>query len=202
MANKIQLRRDTTANWNNVNPILADGEPGLDITTNQVKYGDGANAWVDLSYASGGGGSTGAWSAGQTIKTSMLLPDDLGITNDISTSTGNAFVYSYTPVSSSSYLIVETGGMYNINGSGIDAFYSNLFVSSSEIAIGQNSISTAADYNGRYGTFLPLAGRYTNEDTTAKPIYLQFNKALGDDEVTLNYNNGHGWYLKITEIGR
>ena len=55
MANKIQLRRDTTANWNNVNPILADGEPGLDITTNQVKYGDGANAWVDLSYASGGG---------------------------------------------------------------------------------------------------------------------------------------------------
>ena len=58
MANKIQLRRDTTANWNNVNPILADGEPGLDITTNQVKYGDGANAWVDLSYASGGGGVT------------------------------------------------------------------------------------------------------------------------------------------------
>ena len=55
MANKIQLRRDTTANWNNVNPILADGEPGLDITTNQVKYGNGANAWVDLSYASGGG---------------------------------------------------------------------------------------------------------------------------------------------------
>ena len=55
MANKIQLRRDTTANWNNVNPILADGEPGLDITTNQIKYGDGANAWVDLSYASGGG---------------------------------------------------------------------------------------------------------------------------------------------------
>ena len=58
MANKIQLRRDTTANWNNVNPILADGEPGLDITTNQVKYGDGANAWVDLSYASGGSGVT------------------------------------------------------------------------------------------------------------------------------------------------
>jgi hypothetical protein len=58
MANKIQLRRDTTANWENVNPILADGEPGLDITTNQVKYGDGANAWVDLSYASGGAGLT------------------------------------------------------------------------------------------------------------------------------------------------
>ena len=62
MANKIQLRRDTTANWARVNPILDDGEPGLNIDTNQIKYGDGANAWVDLSYASGGGsGSTGDW---------------------------------------------------------------------------------------------------------------------------------------------
>ena len=56
MANRIQLRRDTADNWDRVNPILEDGEPGLDITTNQVKYGDGANAWVDLPYASGGGG--------------------------------------------------------------------------------------------------------------------------------------------------
>jgi Major tropism determinant N-terminal domain len=55
MANKIQLRRDTTANWNRVNPILDDGEPGLNIDTNQVKYGDGANVWANLSYASSGG---------------------------------------------------------------------------------------------------------------------------------------------------
>lgn len=54
MTNKIQLRRDTTANWTRVNPILDDGEPGLDITLNQIKYGDGSTAWNDLSYASGG----------------------------------------------------------------------------------------------------------------------------------------------------
>ena len=51
MTNKIQLRRDTTSNWERVNPILDDGEPGLDITTNQVKYGDGTTAWMDLPYA-------------------------------------------------------------------------------------------------------------------------------------------------------
>jgi uncharacterized protein (UPF0333 family) len=55
MTNKIQLRRDTTANWTRVNPILDDGEPGLDITTNKIKYGDGSTAWNDLAYASGGG---------------------------------------------------------------------------------------------------------------------------------------------------
>jgi hypothetical protein len=54
MANKIQLRRDTTANWTRVNPILDDGEPGLEIDTNKVKYGDGNTAWNTLAYASGG----------------------------------------------------------------------------------------------------------------------------------------------------
>ena len=53
MANKIQLRRDTTANWVRVNPILDDGEPGLDIDNNQIKYGDGSTAWADLAYAGG-----------------------------------------------------------------------------------------------------------------------------------------------------
>lgn len=55
MANRIQLRRDTQANWNRVNPILEDGEPGLDITTNQIKYGDGSSTWTELAYAGGGG---------------------------------------------------------------------------------------------------------------------------------------------------
>jgi len=55
MANRIQLRRDTADNWNRVNPILDDGEPGLDLTTNKIKYGDGNTAWRDLAYASGSG---------------------------------------------------------------------------------------------------------------------------------------------------
>ncbi len=50
MANKIQLRRDTAANWTRINPILADGEPGLDITNNKIKMGDGTTEWADLSY--------------------------------------------------------------------------------------------------------------------------------------------------------
>ena len=56
MTNRIQLRRDTTDNWTRVNPILEDGEPGLDIDTNQIKYGDGSTVWNDLSYASTGSG--------------------------------------------------------------------------------------------------------------------------------------------------
>ena len=51
MANKIQLRRDTTANWARVNPILDDGEPGLDIDLNKVKYGDGSTRWNQLPFS-------------------------------------------------------------------------------------------------------------------------------------------------------
>ncbi|CAB4133292.1 hypothetical protein UFOVP257_119 [uncultured Caudovirales phage] len=60
MANRIQLRRDTTSNWENINPVLADGEPGYDIVTNEIRIGDGSTAWSGLSgnVISGGGGGT------------------------------------------------------------------------------------------------------------------------------------------------
>jgi hypothetical protein len=62
MANRIQLRRDTTANWANVNPILSDGEMGYDINTNEIRIGDGSTDWTGLSgntISGGGGASTG-----------------------------------------------------------------------------------------------------------------------------------------------
>lgn len=60
MANRIQLRRDTTANWNNIDPVLADGEPGYDIVTNELRIGNGLNVWSELSAntISGGGGAS------------------------------------------------------------------------------------------------------------------------------------------------
>jgi hypothetical protein len=53
MANRIQLRRDSQSNWENTNPVLADGEPGLNYDTNQIKIGDGSNNWTSLSYTTG-----------------------------------------------------------------------------------------------------------------------------------------------------
>lgn len=37
----IQIRRDTTAHWASENPVLAAGEPVLDIDTGYIKIGDG-----------------------------------------------------------------------------------------------------------------------------------------------------------------
>jgi hypothetical protein len=50
MANKIQLRRDTAANWQSSNPTLAQGEVGIDLTNNKIKIGNGTTAWNGLPY--------------------------------------------------------------------------------------------------------------------------------------------------------
>lgn len=50
MANRIQVRRDTAANWTSANPVLAAGEPALETDTGRRKTGDGATAWTALPY--------------------------------------------------------------------------------------------------------------------------------------------------------
>ena len=50
MANRIQLRRDGAQQWANVNPILAQGEIGIEIDTSRLKVGDGVTSWNSLKY--------------------------------------------------------------------------------------------------------------------------------------------------------
>ena len=50
MADIIQLRRDTAASWTSANPILAQGEMGVETNTRKLKIGDGTTAWNSLSY--------------------------------------------------------------------------------------------------------------------------------------------------------
>ena len=50
MANKIQFRRDTAANWTSVNPTISQGELGYETDTTKYKIGDGTTAWTSLAY--------------------------------------------------------------------------------------------------------------------------------------------------------
>ena len=52
MAAKIQIRRDTAANWTSVDPVLANGEMGLETDTGKFKWGNGSSAWTALAYFS------------------------------------------------------------------------------------------------------------------------------------------------------
>ena len=50
MSQKIQNRRDTAARWTQYNPILLEGELGLETDTGKMKLGDGINTWSALPY--------------------------------------------------------------------------------------------------------------------------------------------------------
>jgi len=51
MAVQIQLRNDTASNWTSADPVLAQGEFGIENDTGKVKLGDGVNSWSQLDYA-------------------------------------------------------------------------------------------------------------------------------------------------------
>ncbi len=55
MATLIQFRRDTAANWTSENPVLAEGELGLEIDTGLYKIGNGTDNWTTLTYSELGG---------------------------------------------------------------------------------------------------------------------------------------------------
>lgn len=47
----VQLRRGSTTQWTETNPVLADGEPGVDTDEKRIKVGDGRTQWNDLDWA-------------------------------------------------------------------------------------------------------------------------------------------------------
>lgn len=87
---KIQVRRDTAANWTASNPVLAVGEPGLETDTGKVKYGDGVRNWATLPYSSGatlasapppavGAAAVGVGTSAARADHSHDLPSDLSV---------------------------------------------------------------------------------------------------------------------------
>jgi len=60
MAQRIQFRRDTTANWEATNPIPATGEPCFDIDLEILKIGDGITQYGSLPITGSGEGGGGS----------------------------------------------------------------------------------------------------------------------------------------------
>jgi hypothetical protein len=78
----IRLRRDTSANWVQQNPVLKLGEPGLETDTRKIKFGNGTANWNNLQYVVGND------IAGIPSNTG-LVPNSASITNIVSISQAN-----------------------------------------------------------------------------------------------------------------
>lgn len=53
VSSTFKFKRGTAARWAELNPILAQGEPGFVYDSNLLKIGDGVTCWNDLPYIQG-----------------------------------------------------------------------------------------------------------------------------------------------------
>ena len=84
MADRIQFRRDTKERWASINPILMEGEIGLETDTQHQKIGDGVNAWNNLEYTIGVGNITSEFGDSENLAASQkLVTEKLAVIEDV-----------------------------------------------------------------------------------------------------------------------
>ena len=87
MANIIQIRRDLGANWTSANPILADGELGVETDASpaaKMKIGNATDDWTTLQYLA---------IDGSRIYNGSAVPSTLYNDHDYYIRTSNGAVY-------------------------------------------------------------------------------------------------------------
>jgi hypothetical protein len=78
MATRIQLRRDTAANWAEFDPVLAEGEIAFDETAIELRIGNGTDPWSELpTFGTGGGGGGAVDSVNGHTGVVHLTEDDI-----------------------------------------------------------------------------------------------------------------------------
>ena len=190
MANKIQLRRDTTANWTSSNPTLSQGEIGYELNTGKIKIGTGTTAWNSLSYLT---------IATSSVTGTLTFPDN---TVQSTAWLGSLAYSSLTGLPS--LATVATSGSYNdlSNKPNIAGTYSfNVAADDSTVRainsnetvkfIGAGSVTTSSDTEGNItitgASTTPSWGDITNKTGSSGPysVALGLNAGAGANSISL-----------------
>jgi hypothetical protein len=101
---RIQLRRDTAANWVSNNPILLSGEFGIETDTLKFKIGNGSRWNATTSYALKIGEANGIATLNSSgkIPTSQL-PDSLSVSSDLNSALASLTTNSVSEGSTNKY---------------------------------------------------------------------------------------------------
>lgn len=126
MAQQIQLRRGTASAWTSANPTLAEGEAGVEVDTGKVKFGDGATAWVSLSYFGGSGDVVSVNGATGVVVLDADDIDDTATTNKFATaaqlSDVDGLATTYQPLDADLTTLAAGNIPTNLNAS-LDSLY-------------------------------------------------------------------------------
>lgn len=152
MADRIQIRRDTAANWTSANPILANGELGLETDTGKLKVGDGTTQWASLSYYTLG--TTGA---------AMYSDATANFTGDLQKS--GVSVPSYSDTTANFTGALQKSGVPVAADANLNSFISAVDLPTADGSAdqilktdGSGTLSFADASGGGSGTYSPTAG--------------------------------------------
>ena len=114
MSVQFKLRNSSKVTWALVNPVLAAGEPGVEVDTGQMKIGNGVSAWNFLPYVSAGDNATVALPNSLITSTEWLAGgNDAGVGKIYSSGDGLHWVESSNNLESEAptyiYTLVWTG---------------------------------------------------------------------------------------------
>ena len=181
---KIQLRRDVAANWTLINPILAQGEVGLELDTYKFKWGDGATAWNDLDYYADGvlkwGNITGTLSDQTDLQNELDLKfNSADFSSTFDSNLAGKTTDDITQGATNLYdqlVVLNSGTGINVTGT-----YPNFTINNTEIAT--NEVISVADINST--TTLDV-NTELNLITASSNITLTLPPATGNDKKVIN----------------
>jgi hypothetical protein len=210
MTTKIQLRRDTSANWTSINPTLFSGEIGFETNTGKFKIGNGSSVWSDLSYFGGEVdlstyltiSSASTTYLTQASASATYLAQSSASTTYLTQASASATYLAQSSATSPAYLPFVSGSYYknpgannsgiscNLNSTNFGHFYVGQTTSFDRIGCSTGTVTTAGaarlgiytDSGGKPGTLVLDAG--TVAYSTNNTAYL----------ITINQSLTPGWY--------
>jgi len=170
MVVQIKFRRGTATEWTAANPVLAEGELGIETDTSQFKLGDGATVWNSLGYGGiqgpqGPQGDPGS-STGDVAGPSSAT-DNAVVRFD--ETTGKLVQNSAVTIDDSGSVNIPSGQSYKKNGTALAAAdVGAIAAATAAVPVRSIFLSGAGGYPA---TTLPDAGFVTVEGATNKVDY-------------------------------
>lgn len=154
LTTRILIRNDTAEAWSLANPILHQGEIGIENDTNKFKFGDGVTGWNDLPYVSKADAEIAIKSSQVTMSKDFVFTVPVG---------------TVTIPSSGSTIVTAKGKT-------LDEFFSGLFAKEENPTITQPSISVSLTGSGAKEVGTSVTPVYT---TTFNPGEYQYGPETG-----------------------
>ena len=160
MANTIQVKRGTAADWTSADPILAIAEFGYETDTGKIKLGDGSTAWSGLGYFEA------------IIPTYTITPDPSSVDegNTLTFNIGGENIADgtyYWTIESNAGDFTATNGSFSIS-SNVGSF--TVTPTADSTTEGDETFEIAIRSNSITGTILQTSSSVTINDTSLTPL--------------------------------